>query len=457
MTDFNAALFTKLYSKMALALGVTPDEKADAELAASLGEPLPARHATVTARQDPQFLLAILNPGQYVPADLNPSTDVDDRYALSVLLSAVPQFSWVYKPAAGTVDNNYRSVLDYKEAPEVHLTADQQKQLDAANKTVERYIDVYKQYQQAYWDAIDAYDSAYATYKNGGAPVPPSLKQKVTAAVQDWQRLGHKSAMDSATAVIDRFEALEPESFWYKLTERYQSGTQYADLGSEFQPVGVSPPYKSWFGEHGWTTFSFDQKDMDNQQESQSIGVAGSLDGTFGIFKISGDGDYSKDSSYTKMTQTQLTFGCKLMRVSLDRPWMNPLVLSSRAWRWAPGTPLYGTKFSTGADIASDVAPTGQMTVIPTAAILSKDLVVTGNFTDTIVKELNTRIKANASVGIGPFSIAGHFNMSDHSGSQVGTIADNKITAPDVQIVAFVCEVLPKSPDPDPTLKWPNP
>lgn len=84
------------------------------------------------------------------------------------------------------------------------------------------------------------------------------------------------------------------------------------------------PTATRWFGEHGWTSFSFDQ------QESQAIGVSGSLDGSYGIFKISGEGDYSKDSSYTKMTQTELTFSCKLMRVSLDRPWMNPLVLSSR-------------------------------------------------------------------------------------------------------------------------------
>jgi hypothetical protein len=457
VTDWNAALFTKLYSKMALALGVTPDEQGDAELAAELGEPLPPRYSPTAARQDPQFLLAILNPGQYVPADLNPAHDLDDWYALSVLLSRVPQFSWVYKPAASSVDNNYRSVLEYKEAPEVHLTPEQLKQLDAATKTAEKYEDVYEKYRDAYELAITAYDSAYADYKDGGPPVPPSLKRKVTAALQDWQRLGHRSAVDSATAIIARYEALEPETFWYKLTERFETGAQDAGLGSPFQPVGVSPPYKSWFGEHGWTSFSFDQKDMDNQQESQAIGVSGSLDGTFGIFKVSGDGDYSKDSSYTKMTQTELAFSCKLLRVSLDRPWMNPLVLSSRAWRWAPGTPTYGSQFSTGADIASDVAPTGTMTVIPTAAILSKDLLVKGNFTDTIVKQMNTAIKAKASVGIGPFSISGRFNMADHSGSQTGVIANNQISAPDVQIVAFVCEVLPKSPDPDPTLKWPNP
>jgi hypothetical protein len=195
---------------------------------------------------------------------------------------------------------------------------------------------------------------------------------------------------------------------------------------------------------------------MDNQQNSQSIGVSGSLDMSFGIFNISGSGSYQQDSTYKKMNQTQLNFSCKLMRVSLDRNWMNPLVLSSTAWRWTQGAPSFGTQFSTGADIAGGVAPQGEMTAIPTAAILSRDLQIVGNFDNTLVDELNRQIQANASVGIGPFSIAGQFAMKEHSKTERGTIATNGIEAKDVQIVALICEVLPKSPNPDNALPWPK-
>ena len=158
-----------------------------------------------------------------------------------------------------------------------------------------------------------------------------------------------------------------------------------------------------------------------------------------------------------KMNQTDLTFSCKLMRVALDRSWMNPLVLSSRAWRWAPGTPVYGSKLSSGGDIFGDVAPRGDMTVLPTAAILSKDLVINGTFDNTIVEEMNMLIEANASVGIGPFGVAGRFNMEEHTGGEKGTIATNGIRAQDVQLLALVCQMLPESPNPDPALKWPAP
>jgi hypothetical protein len=227
-------------------------------------------------------------------------------------------------------------------------------------------------------------------------------------------------------------------------------------MSSDFQVVGYAPAYKDWFGEAGWTKFTFSQTDMDNQSRSEAIGVAGNLDMSYGIFRISGDGSYDKGSEYKKMDETKLDFECKLMRVSLDRRWMNPLLFWSTAWRWSPASPLHGTEFSSGGDIAGAQAPSGPMTVIPTAVILSKGLKIVGSFDNTIVEKLNTEIRANASVGIGPFSIAGQFAMKDHSESNRGTIALNGIEAPDVQIIAMICEVMPKCPNPNGALPWPQ-
>ncbi len=228
------------------------------------------------------------------------------------------------------------------------------------------------------------------------------------------------------------------------------------EAGREFQPVGVRPPYKSWFDDYDWVSFTFDQKDMDNQRQSRAIGVAGSLDGSYGLFRVSGDGSYEKDAMFVKTDQAELRLSCKLLRVALDRPWMNPRVLSSRAWRWDRGTPADGTYLSTGGDIRNDVVPKGTMTVLPTAAILARGLEIRGSFGKPIVDELNSLMAANASVGIGPFSVAGRLSMADQAGARKGTITTSGISAPDVQLVGFICDVLPRSPDPDPTLPWPS-
>lgn len=463
-TDRNADLFVKLYSKMALALGVTPASMKQADLnevdpeLLSLFDgkapPRPSRILAPGANREAQYLLAIYNPGQYIPAQMDPVSNVDDRYALSVLFDVVPQFSWVFKPASTTVSNSYRSILDYKEAPLTHLTPEQLAKLEEANATYDKYEKEYDEYLEKYLVALDEYDAALATYQNDKSkPVPPSARLRLKRAYDQWVA-HHKEAVESAVAVMAQYEALEPSAFWYKMLDRFKVGTQRTSMDNEFQVMGFSPPYKSWFEKAGWTSFTFTQKDMDNQRKSDAIGVAGQLDGQFGIIKLSGSGDYHQDSSYVKIDQVDLTFSCELMRVSLDRFWMNPLIFSSKAWRWAKGTPTYGMEFSTGADIEGDIAPEGTMTVIPTAAILSRNLRVTGKFEDTLVQELNRKIAAEASVGIGPFAISGKFNMEQHEGSEKGTIATNGMEANDVQIVALICEVLPKSPNPDNSLPW---
>lgn len=464
MPDWNAELFVSLYSKLSLALGVTPTpENADPEMKKLIDGPLPratglefAAPRTVTSAREQDSLLAIYNPGQYLPASLDPEKNIMDRYSLSVLLNVIPQFSWAFKPEIATVPDIYRSVLDTKEAPLTTLTPDQKKRVEDADAVIAADWASYQTYQYAYWDALDAYNAALATFLNGGPPVPPSLRRKVDAALDAWIALGHKVRVEGAIAVLAQLEALDPENFWYKLQQRFRSASQTTPDGTEFQPVGVAPPYKSWFQDAGWTSFTFNQKDMDNQETSQAIGVAGNLDGTFGIFRISGEGDYREDARYVKINETELNFSCKLMRISLDRLWMNPLIFGSRAWRWAKSSPYYGTPLSTGADIAGDVAPEGFMTAIPTAAILAKDVSVRGSFTDTVVDEFRRDIAGNVSVGLGPFSVAGRFAMSDERNTVKGSIATDGIEAKDVQVIALVCRLLPMCPNPDNALPWPG-
>ena len=453
--DYNAELFIKLYSKMALALGVTPSPapvSSDPDMVEVIELGGPVRRSSVP-NQETKYLLGIYNPGQFIPADMNP-LDKDDLYALSVLLDVVPQFSWVFKPASTTVSNTYHSILECKDMPLTELTPEEKKKLETAQETMTKYEEEYYEYQGLYFEALDAYDVAYAEQENGGPSVPRSVKEKVKSALQRW-RAHHKEAYESAVAVTYQYEALEPASFWDKLAQRYESGTQKSKSGVDFQVMGFSPPYKSWFQDAGWTKFTFDQKDMDNQKTSDVIGVAGKLEGDFGLFKVSGDGKYQEDSKFEKVKETSLYFSCELMRVSLDRFWMNPLVFHSSAWRWRSGTPFYGTLLSDGGDISGEVAPKGAMTVIPTAFILSRKLEIKGTFQDTLVDELNREIDANASVGIGPFNINGKVNIGHHESRAKGSIASNHIEAKDVQIIAMVCEVLSKCPDPDNTLPWP--
>ena len=168
-------------------------------------------------------------------------TNVDDRYALSILFDVVPQFSWVFKPAATTVSNAYKSILDYKEVPESTLSAKQKADLDAAYTTYDTGYAAYETAMNAYLPVLDEYDEAVATQENGGKKVPSSLKAKLKVKYDAWLGAG-KLKVEGAVATIAQYEALEPTSFWYKLDERYKTGTESALTGNDFQRVGFSPP-----------------------------------------------------------------------------------------------------------------------------------------------------------------------------------------------------------------------
>jgi hypothetical protein len=436
-TDWNASVFVALYSKLAVAFGVTPQQ------------------LDAGATSAPQQLLVISDPGAYIPSGMDPVNAVADRAALAAFCDGIPQFRWVAQPAPGTISGVYRSILDDEQAPLVSLDPTQAKKLSDAEATYAKYGSDYDTYRALYLAALDNYLGAYATFLNGGPPIPRSLQLQLKAALDKWDRNGHRMAVDAALAVMTQYQPLAPQTFWPQMRQQFDAATEVTPSGDAFQPVDFTPPYKAWFTDQGWTSFTFGARDLDNQRRSEAIGVAGVLDPSFGLLNVSPSGDYRRDATYIKLDAMALDWSCSLTRVTLERSWMNARLFASRAWRWTPGSSMDGTLLSSGGDIFDDIAPSGVMTLVPSALLLAKNLRVTGTFDSALVDQLNQRIAANESVGLGPFAIAGQLAMRAHGQSVRGSIATTGITAAGVQCIALICDLLPKSPDPDGVLPWP--
>ncbi len=65
-----------------------------------------------------------------------------------------------------------------------------------------------------------------------------------------------------------------------------------------------------------------------------------------------------------------------------------------------------------------------------------------------------SKIETSASIGWGPFSVSGNYSSSNSQATSNFTKSSTGITVPGSQIIGFVCEVLPLSPNPDPSLNW---
>ena len=72
---------------------------------------------------------------------------------------------------------------------------------------------------------------------------------------------------------------------------------------------------------------------------------------------------------------------------------------------------------------------------------------------DAQAKYVNSKIKAGARVGWGPFSAGGSYSRGHEKSDQHAHWEGGKVEIPGLQLIGFVNNVFPKSPNPNPEIK----
>ena len=430
VSEANSQIAVQLYSKLASALSV-PD----------------------VAGNPGNSILSLQFPGQYVEPNLD-FRNIETQYKISNVCNRVLLCGWTVVQSAGTISDVYKLILDGKETPNMILKPDEKKKLqeaqeylfDATGQPSVIYSE-YQKYQTIFLVALDSYEAAAATKKNGGAAIPQKVIKERQEAEKNWRKKGYKESVENATAIIATYESMEPELFWLRLLDRYAEHTRCLPNGSEFQLVDTYPPYTQWFEDFGWSDFSFDSKDFTNQARSGGVGGgpccpcclcrSGDLadrQSSHGVY------DLARNMAHNKLFVSDVTLRCRVKRVEILRPWMNANVFYSRAWRWSHSAVGYGVKISSGGDIAGGVFPAGAMPVLSKTMLLARDLVLTW-------KDVNGEFTLNLphnqdQIAFGPFNLA------------KGRRDNGEIVQPDPQVIGYMSEVLPRCPNPDATLPW---
>jgi hypothetical protein len=96
------------------------------------------------------------------------------------------------------------------------------------------------------------------------------------------------------------------------------------------------------------------------------------------------------------------------------------------------------------------------MPVIPTSMILAKNVLVKMDAFSSDFQSFYSKFSSSASIGWGPFSLKGNYSREESSTQHDVRVTNEGLVVESPQIIGFVCEVLPKSPDPDEALAWPN-
>jgi hypothetical protein len=139
----------------------------------------------------------------------------------------------------------------------------------------------------------------------------------------------------------------------------------------------------------------------------------------------------------------------ELMRVSIDRPWMDAGVFESHAWKWLQGTTYFNKLLATGVDANTGSTPptTDVMPFVPTGLLLARRVSLSANWSNDLATSFSQQTSAGGSVGWGPFSFSGRYNSSDQNTYHKATAAGNTLSFDAPQIIGFFVQVLPKTPD----------
>jgi hypothetical protein len=434
--DFDAEAFAQLYSKLAATVSAAQ---------------------TVGARNDQ--LLSVMLPGQYLEQNLDP-TDPYTQYLLSNVLNPTLECAWVVRRGAATIADVYETVLNGKEAPLVELSPRQRRDLDEATAllyepdgTPTAFYQDYLADQDLYVSALDRYEEATATARNGGPPVPPAVRAALDAAGRRWREHGHRADVDRAALTIDELAAFEPEVYWHELATRFRASTRRYDEDSDYQHTTTAPPYPRWFDDEGWIAFTFDLNDFNHQDRSGGIGVGDGCDdrcpgplrpGAYGGFHSSASGFTVDSLRLPTGVPARFVLTAELRRIEIRRSWLNPLVLHSRAWRWSPASASYGVVVSSGGNLAGSVVPTGVMPVLPTSALLARNVIIDWSDDGELARAYGQRRTLGHDLRWGPLRLGRASNVGGH------------IEARDPQLIGYVSQLLPRCPDPDPRLPWPR-
>jgi len=391
------------------------------------------------------------------------------------LANTVPPARGYWVPSDRKVDSYYRRVLDETIRPVVTLNNTEKKRLDAAQSLLTRLVDavdltsggtkkvpadtpLYEAYQERmtdYLNALTAYKSLQANFLS--RPDDPKVQAEwftKSAIVQQQVKMkydrwlaGGKKTIEEALDTIEELGRGTGER-WRRLEDLFKLGEQTTAEGTKYFFTKYFPA-KFWDDAHAsaWTKFSMSHEEVHTVDESSSTSWGGGGSFSTGLWSIGASASYAEQKQRFKSDGQISGLEVELIRVPIRRSWWDPTLFWDRGWKFDPQ--VSNLILSDGA-----IPPSGEMISYPTAMICAKGLKLGIEMKSEENTHVATQFSASGSVGWGPFSVKGNYSRNTDRKTHDFVRTAAGIEAAGMQVIGFVCELLPKSPNPDPTLNW---
>jgi hypothetical protein len=406
--------------------------------------------------------VSFMQPGQFVSLNLKEDNNSDDMAIQSQICNILVDSSYVnqYQDVAysnsklllGSVNQVYEDIMTHEALPFEALDAPTLKEISDLQTWIGNNRANYRMYEKYYEDARDAYEFEAAKLNPDPGKLS-DLSQAEDDAMTDWINLGLKTLYENKSGRIEYLTAPDPSGFWADLAQQLSDQKRTAPKLMGYYQTFLEPPILQW-PTAGWATFEQKISEQDSYSYSKETAWSGGDSADLGLFSFGGGSSGSSNYQYQQSSVSSVSLKFDYLRVRIIRPWLVQDVFGYKFWTWKKV--FGGQMVSDGGNLAINppVRPIGRMPVLTNYLILVRNVELAGSFSSSESTFYTQQMQANASVGWGPFSLSGSY--SEASGSQYTQASFDGVTfrIAQPQIIAMTGLLLPRSPDPDPTLPW---
>lgn len=280
-------------------------------------------------------------------------------------------------------------------------------------------------------------------------------RNKVRAAMSDWQTAGNKSDYEKIAAFIEQVSRRDMALLKQQYVEDFERARLTSPVsGSDFFFTSLVPG--SFATSNGWTRFGFSAGDYESHSSSSYKWSRSSGSGGFSFMGIGGGASHSSSSSHSEyhgsFDSSHVDMSFEIAQVPIARPWFRTAFLTSHYWRFDQNNVVAkGDRLSDGG-----TPPNGKLPAVATSAIFVRKLSLkfgeSSGFSDFVSESRTKATSGGGFVSFGPFFAGGsgaHRSGSGETQRDHGFKFENNTMFVDgMQLIGFKCHLLPKSPDP---------
>jgi hypothetical protein len=374
---------------------------------------------------------------------------VDQAYSFARVANSVPIGFGDWVQSATVMSEIYMDWLDRYLPPPFSLTKEEEKKLRQAEKFVEenfeKYIELKSKFNTAHtvWYAlkvmpVDDRPSDYITLLS-------EAKNAMDIAEMRWKITGKRAQFDTEEAIVSDFSERDPVNTKQRLKNQF--GEPATSSQGSFYPTTIYPPSLLDSG-FEWGKYSFFHNEIREYSKEQSYRWGGSAGYDALLWSVKAEHEGRKEFNQYETDISNVLVEFEMLRAPITRAWFSNFLLSGRGWKWATSTP----EDPSGGDPMSDglIPPReGNWVMIPTEAILARNLTVKLDMSSSVNKESLLETKTSTEVGLGPFQVKGNVETSEGETSFDFVEEGDGIASAQPQIIAFLCELMPLEPNPN--------